>query len=68
MNEGKAIAPSQDNLMRDLLGQRGISFFQKPKPDFPSVQGFVGATMVFHGDIIGMPMSRQGIASEGGEA
>ena len=33
-----------------------------------NVQGFVGATMVFHGDIIGMPMSRQGIASEGGEA
>jgi 3-hydroxyacyl-[acyl-carrier-protein] dehydratase len=25
-----------------------------------NVQGFVGATMVFHADIIGVPMSRQG--------
>jgi 3-hydroxyacyl-[acyl-carrier-protein] dehydratase len=24
-----------------------------------NVQGFVGATMVFHGDVIGVPMSRQ---------
>ena len=24
-----------------------------------NVQGFVGATMVFHGEVIGMPMSRQ---------
>ena len=27
-----------------------------------TVQGFVGTTMVFHGDIIGMPLSRQGQA------
>jgi 3-hydroxyacyl-[acyl-carrier-protein] dehydratase len=33
-----------------------------------SVQGFVGSTMVFHGDIIGMPMSREGAVGEGGEA
>jgi 3-hydroxyacyl-[acyl-carrier-protein] dehydratase len=29
-----------------------------------NVQGFVGATMVFHGDVIGVPMSRQ--AGDGG--
>ena len=32
-----------------------------------AVQGFVGGTMVFHGDIIGVPMSRQaGAAVDGG--
>jgi 3-hydroxyacyl-[acyl-carrier-protein] dehydratase len=29
-----------------------------------SVQGFVGNTMVFHGDIIGVPMQREGSGSE----
>jgi 3-hydroxyacyl-[acyl-carrier-protein] dehydratase len=32
------------------------------------VQGFVGSTMVFHADIIGVPLMRQAGASAGGEA
>jgi 3-hydroxyacyl-[acyl-carrier-protein] dehydratase len=32
-----------------------------------NVQGFVGATMVFHADVIGVPMSRQDSAAVGGE-
>jgi len=32
-----------------------------------TVQGFVGPTMVFHGDIIGMPLQRQGDAEPGEE-
>jgi 3-hydroxyacyl-[acyl-carrier-protein] dehydratase len=32
-----------------------------------NVQGFVGSTMVFHGDIIGVPMSRGGDSGAPGE-
>ncbi len=30
-----------------------------------AVQGFVGTTMVFHGDIIGMPLQRPAVGEEG---
>ena len=36
----------------------------KRKQTVFNVQGFVGTTMVFHGDIIGMPLQRQGDAAE----
>jgi 3-hydroxyacyl-[acyl-carrier-protein] dehydratase len=32
-----------------------------------NVQGFVGTTMVFHGDILGVPLHRPGDAGPGGE-
>ena len=32
-----------------------------------NVQGFVGSTMVFHGDIFGVPLQRQGEVSSGEE-
>jgi 3-hydroxyacyl-[acyl-carrier-protein] dehydratase len=40
----------------------------RPRRCVFDVQGFVGATMVFHGDIIGVPLMRQGSTESSGEA
>jgi 3-hydroxyacyl-[acyl-carrier-protein] dehydratase len=40
----------------------------RPRRCVFNVQGFVGTTMVFHADIIGVPLMRQDGAGTGGEA
>jgi 3-hydroxyacyl-[acyl-carrier-protein] dehydratase len=48
---------------RLLLVCKGLQL--RPRQCIYNVQGFVGAAMVFHGDIIGMPMTHSAVAREG---